>query len=532
MILTRIKTKMTKINFKTLKPYLPLALISAWVLILYFKTLAFDFVYLDDNAIILNNQPFLADWSNFWQIFKTDVFQTPIGAGDYYRPLFNLSFFLNYQLAGPNAWIYHLTNLIFHLIAIWLLWEFLKVLKIKKPTTILLTAVFAVHPSLVEAVAWIPGRNDTLLAIFFLAAMITFLHSYQKKRLLGQLIFFTLALLTKESALVIPILIILYLALFDRKYLKTAYFGKLIFGWILIIVGWLILRHQTLGTGSFDFNIALKSIFTNLPAFLVYLGKFILPFNFSVLPIQADSTLIWGAIAICLIIIGLIFSKRTNWRMMVWGAGWFIILLLPNLIWLDRQNNDFLILDHRLYLPAVGLLLILMEVNGLKNFSPSSSQITVAILVLIFLSGLNYLFSQNFSDRLTFWQSAVFHSPSSSLAHKNLGAIYYLEGKLDEAENESKKAIEIKPNEIMAHNNLGLIYFQKQQFDLAEANFLKEIKINPNYDNALFNLGLLYYAQGKIDQAQSFWQQTLKVNPNYIDAQNNLEILNSQKFSH
>lgn len=155
--------------------------------------------------------------------------------------------------------------------------------------------------------------------------------------------------------------------------------------------------------------------------------------------------------------------------------------------------------------------------------------------ILSVMFGINLIYSRNFKDRITFWKDAVANSPHHPLSHKNLGAMYYLDGKLDAALPEFNKALELNPVEPMIHNNIGLIYFDKKMYKESEAEYQKELALYPSYDNALYNLGLLYYTQGKKEAAADMWLKTISSNPDHKSALKNLalyykEIGDQQKY--
>lgn len=116
---------------------------------------------------------------------------------------------------------------------------------------------------------------------------------------------------------------------------------------------------------------------------------------------------------------------------------------------------------------------------------------TLLFSFVLGFSILTFFHIDKFKDRISFWQSAVSTSPCHSLAHRNLGAMDYLDGKLDEAQKEFEKALEINYEEPMTYGNLGLIYLDRGDFDKAESEFNLEMEFNYLYDKALFNLGLL-----------------------------------------
>ena len=171
-----------------------------------------------------------------------------------------------------------------------------------------------------------------------------------------------------------------------------------------------------------------------------------------------------------------------------------MLFFIPSLI-NPNSSNIYYFLEHRLYLPFVGLLIILSQIKFLQeiNYKKTISYSYVpfiVILVFVFFLSANHL--PNFRNRLSFWQSAVVSSPSSPMAHRNLGAMLYFDGRTDEAITQYQLALEDNAYEPMAHNNIGLIYMERGNLEEAELEFKKELEINPGYDKALANLeGLL-----------------------------------------
>ena len=489
---------------------------------LYLPSLFFEFSYFDDNALILDKLFFLKNISNFFRIFQQDVFYLS-SSGSYYRPILTLSFMFDAQISGKWPFFYHLSNVLYHLIASLLLYLFLKKLKIEEKVAFLLSLIFLVHPVLTQAVSWIPGRNDSLLTVFTLATFI-FLIDYLEERKIKNLIFyfffFFLALFTKENAILIPLFSILLIFLFYQE--KKNYLAELFFGWWMIIFFWFIARQNALKNFIY---LSLSEMFSalvfNFPALFLYFGKIFFPFNLSVLPTLKDSTLFWGFLAIFVFICLLLWSRKINFKLFIFGFFWFLLFLFPNFICPNPKiTADFL--EHRIYLPLVGFFIVLSSVERLKNFLADKKSNFFVYFFIIFFAVITFFHQFNFKDRLTFWQKAVSSSPSSPLAHRNFGAMLYFDGKIKEAEKEYKKSLEINPQEPMANNNLGVIYLQKKDFKKAISYFEKELQVNPYYDNAYFNSGLAYYQLGQKEKAVSFWKKTIEVNPYYLEAYKNL----------
>ena len=120
---------------------------------------------------------------------------------------------------------------------------------------------------------------------------------------------------------------------------------------------------------------------------------------------------------------------------------------------------------------------------------------------------------------MTFWTNAAAHSPHHPLTHKNLGAMYYLDGRHQEAAASYHRALALNPKEPMIYNNLGLIYMAENNFSQAEEAYEKELEINPYYENALINYGLLrYHHQQNATGAAELWQQTIAIYPDSASA--------------
>jgi tetratricopeptide (TPR) repeat protein len=209
-------------------------------------------------------------------------------------------------------------------------------------------------------------------------------------------------------------------------------------------------------------------------------------------------------------------TSRHTYRMMLFGLLWFSAFLLPPFVISDPSGTTYF-LEHRLYLPMIGLLVFIAEsfVGTYLDSLNHKRFLTGAFAVLLILSGITFIHQNVFADRLVFWQNAALHSPHSSLAQKNLGAMYYLDQNYDLAEVYSKKALALNPQEPMAHNNLGLIYATRGKLAEAESEYRQEILFNPYYDNAHYNFGLLYYQTGDFVDARKQWEETLRLNPNY-----------------
>ena len=476
-----------------LNTWRPYFLFFVIVFIVYGQTLFFNLTYLDDNALILDRQETISSFKNISQIFSSDVFFSDHRV--YYRPLLNLSFMVDAQFGPLNYAVYHLANLLFHILAGGLLFLILKRLFRRSSLALFLTLLFLVHPVLTQAVAWLPGRNDSLAAIFIFSAFLFFLNFIERHKLsdfLLYLSFFGLALLTKESVAFFPLFLIIYLLTIGKEKRTTLtdqgliFLGSLVIGFICFLM-----RVLSLSGNQSNSGLALNNIFNNIPAALAMSAKMILPFNLSVFPVAVDTSFIFALIAWPLIILIFILRRRLNLKYLICGVTWFLIFFLPSFLALGAAP---FLLEHRLYLPLVGFLIALFSLNDLRHLDFNKKKVWLSGLIILSLFAfISFWHSRSFKDPLTFWRAAIKTSPHSPMANRNLGAMYYLNNDYVKAERYYRAALALNLNEPMAHNNIGVIYLNQGKFSEAEKEFNYELEINPGYDKALLNLAELKY---------------------------------------
>ena len=503
----------------------PYFVIAALAFLVYFPILFFGFTYLDDNNLIIDHAGFLGNFLNIFESFRHDVFLSAVSQA-YYRPIMTISLILDAQIGGISPLIYHLTDLLIHILSASLVFVLLRKLNYRKDLSFLSALLFAVHPVLTQAVAWVPGRNDTLLTVFVLLSfisLINFLDSKNNKYLKWYFLWFILAVFTKETAIMmIPI------QWFYVQYIRTekyylVFWKKITIGWAGVVGMFFLMRHFAFPSPiSFGLGNIIKSVFNNSPAFVQFVGKIMFPFNLSTYPIIEDTTFVYGIVAILLVLIALFATKNKRYAYIIFGASWFLFFLAPTFV---RPNADIVadFIEHRLYLPIIGFFILLLETSWVQKFSISKKiSILISLFILLIFCTITVIHGQNFKNRLSFWNDATVHSPHAPLAHRNLGAMLFLNGRMDEAKPEFEKSLELNPEEQMAHNNLGLIYMNKGEFEKAEKEYDEELKINPYYDNAYANRGILYYKMGRFDEAVDSWKKTLEINSGYSEALYNL----------
>lgn len=509
-------------------PYLIIALVG---FILYAKALSFDFTHLDDKQLIVDNFSFIGNVSNAFNAFQYKAF--PDSIIPYYRPILTLSLMLDAQFGGQAPLVYHLTNVMMHIAVVCLLYTLLLMLGHRKGASFFFAVLFTVHPVLAETVAWVPGRNDLLLAVFCLLAFMSFLKyldGAELTYLIAHTVFFALALFTKESAVVLVPLFILYTYTKKRERFNLKGLLPAAIVWFVIGAVWFLMRQAALsGTLRTPLDGMAMALVTSLPALIQFIGKAVIPAGLSVFPTIRDTAFIYGIMAIIMIAAAFRFSRHTDKKLAAFGLLWFLSFLLISFI----RPTHKVVLDfqeHRIYVAMIGFMIMLLEIDALKDIDLTKRKTIVACVLLVTVfSAISFAYTENFRDRRAYWDNAVRTSPSSSFVHLRVGFIYHLDGMLDKAEEEYDKSIAIDTTTPMAHLKRGLLYMDKGMYDKAENEFRKEIEVYPPSDNAYLSLGVVYYKKGRSAEAEELWKKTLEINPNNIDAIKNLAIYHGEK---
>lgn len=492
-----------------------LVVIAVGVLV-YAQSLSFDLSYLDDNVWLKDYRWYLKNTTDLGAVFfQPDV----LFNGLFYRPMIYLSFILDARWQDDSLMVFRLTNVLLHVLNACLVYGILRSLRYDRRLVTWLAVCFVVHPVLTQAVVWIPGRTDSLLALFVFTAFWAYLLWLQSGRwrlFAGHVIALLAALLTKETAVVLPLLCLFYgmFAVRPVRNLRALVTPAVI--WALVLVVYFTLRQQAVGAlAHIPSATATGTVWHNLPAILGYLGKIFIPVNLSVLPVLEDMTLWYGwAVLAGLIVLSIRPFKQDRIRLL-FGAVWFVLFLIPSFV------MSFIKHEYRIYVPLLGMLILILETGVLQRLLNrwAGRQVLVAgLMIIVGLTAVNLTYSQNYRQRIIFWESAVATSPSAPLAHRNLGAMYFLDRRYTEAEEEFISALELSPREQMVHNNLGVIYELRGEIERAEEFYQREIKINPLYDNVYYNLGLMYASQERFGLATAHWKKAIELNPRNLMA--------------
>jgi hypothetical protein len=234
------------------------------------------------------------------------------------------------------------------------------------------------------------------------------------------------------------------------------------------------------------------------------LGELVLPLRPSCIAVAEDIP-VWPGV------VGLVVLGVAAWRtpgvrvgVLALGAATFVLLLLPSLL-----LGGTLVVGSRLYLPAVGVVLVVGEIVralALEGRTLAAfAGVTTAVLGL-----LTAAFEGTFHDPRAFARDAVAGSPHSALAHLCLGRSAQLDGQDDLALAEYEQALSLGPAEVV-HNDVAVLYMKHARWTEAERELRAELVVSPRYATAYFNLGVVLRRQERMDEACAAEQEAVRL---------------------
>lgn len=439
--------------------------------IVYFKSLYYDFSPMDEDWLIIRDQAFLNDWSNLAGAFRDAV------QGLYYRPVLIVTFILNYHIGHLEPFIYHFTNLLIHAFCVAVLYRLLLELETKRGVAFFLALLFAIHPMTLHAVAWIPGRNDLLLCLFTLLScyqLVRYIHTDKQLHAALHVIFFMLALFSKENAVfLLPVFVfILYLKKAPDKKKRIA----LVVVWLLQIALWYFMMKSvietTLSVGP-DLLSSVKGFFTG---FLIFIGKMIIPIKQSVSPNTDNSSLITGGIAILLIGAAAYKFGFANKKIALLGLLiYFILLAVP--VWFGATSPLGEHLEHRAYSSMIGFIIF----AGQLKSEPNSKivRFSFSLIILVF-AVKTFMRMDIYKNGLSYLTEAAQDCPRNYFFHARKGNFLFDQGKPKEALECYNTAISLHNIKAQVFNDRANAYVTLNKKEEAIADYTKAYELGKN----------------------------------------------------
>lgn len=464
-----------------------LGLLILLPLIIYVQSVKFDYTNFDDNGIILDKIAIVKNIKKIDTVFKTDAFWN--STGDFYRPIQNLSFMLDAQVSGEKLWMFHITNLIIHILTCVSLYYFLQFLSLKRYTAFLLSLLFAVHPLFASGVGWIPSRGDILIGLFGLNLFLTF-GKYFKTGNLTYLflhaILFVITIFTKETTVLFPFFFLYYYFFILKEKFSFKKLSPFAIIWAASFVLFFILRRKvTVGSGATVDVLGIIPFFKNNQVIPTIIGKFFIPYNLSTFPLYENISTIIGIIF--MIVLGYLtikYSTEKKWAVLM-GLLWFLFFAIPPTIYrLENADTFFNYLEHRTYLPMMGIVLIVGFFldehidSGIykKYFAWFYVPLIVVFSILAFMHCADYKDHKSVSNR-----AAKLNNPAG-LSFR--AGIWIDKGDTTAAMADMNKAIELNPKDANMFFARGRIKAKMNDHIGAEQDFSLAISLKPGLVNA------------------------------------------------
>lgn len=494
-----------------LNKYLPQLLIIGMILLVYIQNLWFDFAYLDDNLIVFAEYEKIDSLSKIPQAFASGYL-----LDNYYRPMIMISFIIDTAIAGQSSTMYHLTNLIIHIVFSLLLYSLLLKFEIRKIVALFSVIIFAIHPINLNAVSWIAGRNDLIVGLFSIISILSFINYVDTKKaylLILHLISFVLAMFSKEIGVIIPVSLMIYLYQFNRTFfINKKKILKLVLTWGILTVMYLYLRLFVVKIQPQE-QIGLYIFLKNFYILSEYFGKFFyLP---AIIPLSLKNyDLIYIGLFNLLILFSIIiWGKFYRNKKFIFGVIFFIIFIVPSLmVRLQTKDGSFVYLDCRLYLPLVGLILsfaVIVSNIKVKRLLKLILSISLIVYLLIF----SFIKNRPYNNGESFWSEVIKDHPYEPYNYIGMGFYYYDNKEYEKAALYAENAIRINPTiDPEFYHKAALAY--ESAGDFLKANDVLERSLEIDKDNpvTIVNLVKNYLKLKQTDKADIWSEKFLGLN--------------------
>jgi tetratricopeptide (TPR) repeat protein len=523
--------------------------VGAVALAVYLGTLAAGFVW-DDRFQIVQN-PVIKDLRFVPRFFTTGVWTliSPDHPTNYYRPLQFVSYLGTYQLFGLSAPAFHLVNVVLNVLVTLMVYAVARRLFRRDDVALTTGLLFAVHPAHTEAVAWLASVPELLMCLFYLLAFYSYVRAgaagdAAARWRLASLVAFALALLSKEMALTLPLLLVLQEHGVARSGLRqgvrryAAYFA--------VAGAYLGLRTWALGGLAPVEKLADMTLSRFVLSDIVLMGQYwwtlVVPVKLNAFHVfvPSDSVLDGRVLlaagtlaALGVLMVGLARAGSALWL----PIAWVVVTLLPVLYIKGVGANVFA--ERYLYLPSVGFSLALaaaFHALTRKLSRPLARAARGALaLLLVLLSIQTVRRAEVWKDEIALFTDTLARSPSvypirnflgialleegrlsqareqfvanqtldpdNEQGFRNEAAVDLKEGRLDEAATAYRRAVQRKPDDPSLHQDLGVVLLRKGDRGGAIPEFEEALRLNPGLVAVHTTLGEIYLQTGAVDLA-------------------------------
>jgi protein O-mannosyl-transferase len=498
----------------------------------YSRSLFCGFVR-DDVPQIVNN-PQVQSWQYLPQILTSRLWShMAVSQALFYRPLFSLWMLNVYTVGGLAPWFWHLSSVALHVLCTYLVYRLSKRLLGGELVASLAAALFAVHPIHVDAVSWVSASCEILFSILALAAALALLKpregEFQRPIFLSAGFYFA-SLFAKETG---AALIVLLIAMAWERELRNLSWSKrlsqaappyVVAAAIYLLIRWSVMHNAPVGTTEHSWR---EVFFTSPSVITFYLGKLILPIGLSggyVNPTySAPSINFWLPLAAILVLLSVaLWRTSRGYRVVAIAAAFILLPILPALATIRFYPQGDMTHDRYLYLPSVGLCLLVGAMAQKVLEAPKNVRIlaaSAAAILLVALSALTWAQQRYYDNDLVFLQREIDINPANAFPYALLGNIDLDQGNTELAFEKFRRASALAPDDPRISLFLARGLAAVKNYGEAET-ILKSLRLRKDFDSGRQNRIRLSLANveiglGKLDEAQGLLQQVEQADANF-----------------
>ncbi len=504
--------------------------IAAAVFFVYSSSLRNGFINLDDPPLIENNQTIRG--MSAAHVRSAFTSYDP----ELYIPVTLLSYQIEYQFAGVRPFVLHRDSLLLHIANALLVAWIASMLLHDVWMGLFLGLLFGLHPQNTEAVVWASARKDLLSGFFFLASYGLYLK--EGRRTLGSILLplsvllFGLGLLSKISIVMLPAVLLLTEWLQETRIEWKRVKRIIPFAVLSCLFTWIALAGKS---ASLRETSLLEKILMAPKSIAFTLQHFVWPSHLSILypymhSIRMTDVAILFPIFGCLLICVLLWWNRASTRTGIFGFGFFLIMLSPSFLNIEKGIDRYITADHYAYVPMLGLLLVFGFF--LQRCLSKRLFYGCAALILLMFGFLSHTRSLLWRDNQTLYASVLARYPDSFVAHANLGLDALERGRADTALYEFTFAEHIHPTMDMQLNR-GIALESLGRMEEARNTYTNMFMQYPQSADALNGIARTLESLGRTEKAIALYRTSLTLDPVLAITYNNFGslLINHKRFS-
>jgi hypothetical protein len=409
----------------------PALAVAAAAVLAYIPSLWGVFHFDDYNVIV--HYPTVHSWETLFERWGGGV-----------RPLLKASYTFNWLCGG-----FSLFNIACHAMNAALLYLIGEALFRDRRAAFVAALLFALHPAATEAVTYISGRSSSMMAVFYLGALLAYLRGAHWS---VSSVLFVLAVATRETAVTLPAALLLCELCSNEPLSWRRIVRKQWPHWALLLVGGVFLlfnqRYFDLVAYGFGERGLADNLITQVGGVSYLVLRLISLQGYNIDPALPtltawDEALRFQAVGLAvLFMLSVANFHRRPW--IAFGILWFFLQLAPTNSIVPRLDVAN---DRQLYLSSWGLFLaVCIQLRNLPR--------AVVAGALLLFAATSVARQLDYRSEIVLWESSVALAPWNARGHNNLGYAYQLAGMTEDARREYRAALLFDPRHAKARLNL------------------------------------------------------------------------------